>query len=232
MSKLHLISVQNGYFLRASLNAISVLHDVTELEKFIKNQLPNTTNIGIEMPGFNVSNTICKFKWGEYSVNVGLQRVDFMYVSEYAPDNKNNYTTIIGTMRSFMSALFSYLNNKYGVNRLGMVGNYMLTELDKTPSEYINDVIINKELKKKSFTVTSIEGFDVLSWENFKVNDVKRVWNANYQVTGKQPIVNLGIYRDINIPVTANKLSDELYNKFVTLAEEKLRDDVIIKMVE
>lgn len=231
MPKLNVTSIQNGYFLKRPLNMMDIFHEVTGMDKFIKEALPDK-DVKVEMPKFNVSDMICLFKWEEYSVKISMQRVDLFYISNHALENQGNYTLLLDSMRSVMSALFSYLNNRYGVNRLGLVGGYMMTELGCSPIDYINNKILaNSLLKDKSFSVNSLEGQNLLSWNELKLNDIKRIWDALYSAPKRQPIPNLGISRDINIPVMNSKLSDEFYNQFISFASEYLNSEAIIKLV-
>lgn len=230
MSKLNIISIQNGYFLKNSLNRKDVFHEVAGMDKFIKETLPDK-EVQVEMSNFNISDIICLFKWEEYSIAMSMQRIDLFYSSKYALENQKNYTSVLDSMRSVMSALFSYLNNKYGVNRLGLVGNYMMTDLGCRPIEYINNNILADRLKDKRFSVNSLEGQNSISWNELRVNDVKRVWDALYNAQGKEAVPNLGILRDINIPVADSKLSDEFYNQFISFASDYLNNEAITRLV-
>lgn len=154
----------------------------------------------------------------DFALAVSSNRADLFFISKYAPDNDKNFNQIFREMRSVMSALFSYFNDKYGINKLGLVVNYMLCDKEVSPKQKINDIILSNKPANKKFTVYSLEGQDVLVWKGKSVFDVNKIWDAKYSVTNKAPVDNLGILRDISVGFLNNKLSDEEYNEFLQFA--------------
>ena len=229
MNNIHVISIQHGYLLKKPIIQTELFVTLTTFKDFLQTQ--GIEDIVVDLQRFNISDVLFRFIWGEYSLNISTQRVDLFFTSSYAPDNVKRYNQIIGEIRSLMSALFSYLNQHYGVNRLGVVGNYMLIDKDVPPVQQINNQFLDKQLIAKKFTVHSIEGQDSILWQNRNVNDIKRIWNAKYNSPNRMPVTNLGIMRDINVQFFEQVISDEDYNKFIDFAETLLSIDAIKAML-
>lgn len=230
MNNIHVISIQHGYLLKTPLTLSNLFDLITSFKQILQNQGIKSPTVDLQR--INLSDLLFRLTWDPFSLNVSTQRVDLFFTCKYAPDNKETYRQIVGKIRSLMSALFSFLNGGYGIHRLGLVGNYMLLEKDISPLEHINKILLNDQMKNRKFSVQTLEGYDPGEWKSYKFNDVKRVWDANYNVPGYPSVRNLGIIRDINISFPNKSMTDEEYNEFINFAEEQfLSCDAIIKVV-
>lgn len=230
MNNIHVISIQHGYLLKTPLTLSNLFDLVTSFKQILQKQRIESPTVDLQR--INISDLLFRLTWDSFSLNVSTQRVDLFFTSKYAPDNNETYRQIVGKIRSLMSALFSFLNEGYGIHRLGLVGNYMLLEKDISPLEHINKILLDDQMKNREFSVQALEGYDPGEWKSYKFNDVKRVWDANYNVPGHLPVRNLGITRDINISFPNKRMTDEEYNEFINFAEEKfLSCDAVMKVV-
>lgn len=230
MNNIHVISIQHGYLLKTPLTLLNLFDLVTSFKQILQKQRIESPTVDLQR--INISDLLFRLTWDSFSLNVSTQRVDLFFTSKYAPDNNETYRQIVGKIRSLMSALFSFLNEGYGIHRLGLVGNYMLLEKDISPLEHINKILLDNQMKNREFSVQALEGYDPGEWKSYKFNDVKRVWDANYNVSGYPPVRNLGITRDINISFPNKRMTDEEYNEFINFAEEKfLSCDAVMKVV-
>ena len=216
MENLHIISIQHGYLFKKIPPNSNIFDLATFLKELIQNQI--NTPVSVDLQRFNISDVLFKLLWDDFALAVSSNRADLFFISKYAPDNDKNFNQIFGEMRSVMSALFSYFNDKYGINKLGLVVNYMLCDKEVSPKQRINDIILSNKPANKKFTVYSLEGQDVLVWKGKSVFDVNKIWDAKYSVPNKAPVDNLGILRDISVGFLNNKLSDEEYNEFLKFA--------------
>ena len=229
MENLHIISIQHGYLFKKIALSSNIFDLATSLKDLIQNQI--NTPVSVDLQRFNISDVLFKLSWDDFALAVSSNRADLFFISKYAPDNDKNFNQIIGNIRSVMSSLFSYFNNNYGINKLGLVVNYMLCDTEMLPSKRINEVILDNRFSNKKFTVYSLEGQNEWPWKERTIFDVNRIWDAKYSVPNKTPVVNLGILRDVNINLRNNMLSDEEYNDFLQFVEPLFSFDAIKERV-
>ena len=102
--------------------------------------------------------------FGKFNLNISLKRIDF--VENYAPTEAIEKSIVEFKLKC--NTLITTISQKYGIVRIGLVGNYYVPH--KNPSQLITDLYLNKNKSNLDEITIRINKRD--TFKNIQINNV------------------------------------------------------------
>ena len=125
--------------------------------------MPQTLPLPADAPS-DIPRVIGTSSFGKFNLNISLNRIDF--VENYAPTEAIEKSIVEFKLKC--NTLITTISQKYGIVRIGLVGNYYVPH--KNPSQLITDLYLNKNKSNLDEITIRINKRD--TFKNIQINNV------------------------------------------------------------
>lgn len=223
----YITNIQHALFLQQQLKRDLFDSLFIDLKKRIKVDFPNQ-EIKMDIPQVNFGNVLFILSWAKYSLQISPDRVDLFYIEKHPFENKLWYGDIFPPIANLLGGVFSFFNERVGVNRLGAVLNGVVSVAEPhDPTEVLNREILGAILKSEKLGIRRLEMNNRFQLQEMTANDNRFFWTGMFSSDGNDR-KSIGFLRDINtVPLDA-KLTVEQYQNFVHHVEELFYKDRVL----
>ncbi len=125
--------------------------------------MPQTLPLPADAPA-DIPRVIGTSSFGKFNLNISLNRIDF--VENYTPTEEIEKS--VTEFKLKCNTLIATISQKYGIVRIGLVGNYYIPH--KNPSQLIADLYLNENKKNLDEITIRINNRD--TFKNIQINNV------------------------------------------------------------